>query len=118
MGMSAKTGYRICQMNVITAFLYEFLDEEIYIMQLIMFENDTTPVYFLKKALYGLKLSPWVWYQTLLDFLWKINFHKIEADHSLFVSKDKTMFIAVYMDYLLLFDADIDPRIDNIMQNV
>ena len=27
------------------------------------------------------------------------------------------MFIAVYMDNILLFSADIDPRIDDIMQN-
>ena len=54
-GMSAKKGYRIYQMNVITAFLYGFLDEKIYIIQPIIFENDTTWVYFLKKALYDLK---------------------------------------------------------------
>ena len=32
MGMSAKMGYQIRQMDVITAFLYGFLDEEIYII--------------------------------------------------------------------------------------
>ena len=42
-------------MDVITAFLYRFLHEEIYIMQLTMFEDGTTRVYFLKTALYGLK---------------------------------------------------------------
>ena len=118
MGMSAKRGYRIRQMDVITAFLYGFLDEEIYIMQPTMFEDGTTRVCFLKKALYGLKQAPRVWYQTLLDFLRKLDFHKTEADHGLFVSADKTMFIAVYVDDLLLFGADIDPRIDDVMQNL
>ena len=42
----------------------------------------------------------------------------MEADHGLFVSVDKTMFIAVYIVDLLLFGADIDPRIDDIMQNL
>ena len=42
-------------MNVITAFLYGFLDEKIYIIQPIIFEDNTTQVYFLKKALYSLK---------------------------------------------------------------
>ncbi len=110
MGMSAKRGYRIREMDVITAFLYGFLDEEIYIMQPIMFEDGTTRVCFLKRALYGLKQAPRVWYQTLLDFLRKLDFHKTEADHGLFVSVDKTMFIAVYVDDLLLFGADTDPR--------
>ncbi len=51
MGVSAKSGYRIRQMDVITAFLYGFLDEEICIMQPTMFEDGTTRVSFLKKAL-------------------------------------------------------------------
>ncbi len=83
-----------------------------------MFEDGTNWVCFLKKALYGLKQAPRAWYQNLLDFLWKLDFHKTEANHGLFVSADKTMFIAVYMDDLLLFGADIDPRIDNVMQNL
>ncbi len=62
MGVSAKRGYRICQMVVITALLYGFLDEEIYIMQPTIFEHGTTIVCFLKKALYGLKQAPQVWY--------------------------------------------------------
>lgn len=118
MGISAKQGYRIRQMDVITAFLYGFLDEEIFIIQPTMFEDGTSRVCLLRKALYGLKQSPRVWYQTLMDFLKKLGFHKTEADHSLFVSSDKTLFIAVYVDDLLLFGADGDPRIDNVMQNL
>ena len=102
-------------MDVITAFFYGFLDEEIYIIQPTIFEDVTTRVCFLKKALYGLKQAPRVWYQTLLDFLKKLGFYKTEADHSLFVSADKTMFIAVYVDDLLLFGQDIYPRIDDVV---
>ncbi len=118
MGMSTKIGYQIHQIDIITAFLYGFLDEEIYIMQPTMFEDGTTWVCFFKRALYGLKQAPWVWYQTPLDFLRKLDFHKTEIDHGLFVSADKTMFIVIYVDNLLLFSADINPRIDNMMQNL
>ncbi len=59
-----------------------------------------------------------VWYQTLLDFLKKLDFHKTIADHGLFASADKTIFITVYLDDLLLFDADIDPCIDDEMQTL
>ena len=48
----------------------------------------------------------------------KAKFHKTEAGHSSFVSADKTMFIAVYVHDLLLFGADIDPRINDVMQNL
>ncbi len=116
MGVFAKRGYQIRQMDVITAFLYRFLDEEIYIMQLTMFEDGTTRVCFLKKALYSLKKAPRVWYQALLDFFRKLDFHKTEADHGLFVSADKTILITVYLDDLLLFGAGVDPRIDDVIQ--
>ncbi len=65
-----------------------------------------------------MKKAQRVWYQTLLDFLRKLDFHKTEADHGLFVSADKTIFIAVYVDHLLLFGADINLRIDDVMQNL
>ena len=55
MGMSAKRGYWIRQVDLITAFLYKFFDEQIYIIQLTIFEYDITQIYFLKKALYSLK---------------------------------------------------------------
>ena len=118
MGLSAKKGYKIRQMDVITTFLYGFLDEESYIMQPTMFEDGTTRVCLLKKALYGLKQSPRVWYQTLQDFLQKLNFKKTEADHGLFVSADRTIFIAVYVDVLLVFGAENNPKIDDVMQNL
>lgn len=105
-------------MYVITAFLYGFFDEEIYIMQPTMFEDSTAWVCFLKKALYSLKQFPRVWYQTFLNFLCKLDFHKTKVDHSLFVSADKTMIIAVYVDDLLLFSVDIDSRINNVIQNL
>lgn len=74
-----------------------------------MIEGGTTRVCLLKKVLYTLKQVPKVWYQILLDFLWKLDFHKIEADHGLFISVNKTMFINIYVDDLLLFGTNIDP---------
>ena len=115
MGILVKKGYQICQIDVITAFFYGFFDEKIYIMQLTIFKDNTTRVCFLKKALYDLKQAPRVWYQTLLNFLRKLNFHKTKIDYSLLVSTNKTMFIAIYMDNLLLFDANIDLCINDII---
>ena len=105
-------------MDVITTFLYGFFDEKTYIMQPIMFEDSGTGVCFLKKSLYILKKASRVWCQTFLDFFRKFDFHKTEANHGLFVSADKTIFIAVYIDDLILFDIDIDLRIDDVMQNL
>ncbi len=68
MGISAKKSHRIRHMDVITAFLYRFLHEKIYIMQPTTCKDGTNQVCFLKKVLYDLKQTVQVWYQTLLDF--------------------------------------------------
>ena len=60
------------------------------------------------KALYGPKQAPRVWSAMIRDFLNKLSFQKIESDKRLFVSKDKHMFIAVYVDDLLIFGADMN----------
>ena len=99
------------------AFLYRFLKEKIYIIQSTIFEDDTTRVYFLKKSLYNLKQSLQMQYQTFLDFFRKLEFYKTKTDYSLFILGNKTMFITIYMDNLLLFGTDIYLHIDNIMQN-
>ncbi len=53
-----------------------------------------------------------------MDFPRNLDFHKTEADHNLFVAADNTIFISVYVDDLLIFGADIDPCIDDVMQNL
>ncbi len=57
MAISAKRGLQIRHMNVITAFLYEVLDEDVYIDQPHMFEFERNEdlVCKLKRALYELK---------------------------------------------------------------
>lgn len=83
-----------------------------------MFKNGTTRVCFFEKALYGLKQALWVWYQTFLDFLRKLNFYKTEGYYDLFVSLDKTMFIVDCIYNLLLFGADIYSHTDDIIWNL
>ncbi len=83
-----------------------------------MFEDGTTRVYFLRKALYSLKQALQILYQTFLDFFWNLDFYKTEADHGLFVSSDKTMFIAIYVDDKLQFGTDINPWIDDVIQKI
>ena len=65
-----------------------------------------------------MKQTQHVWYETLLDLLGNLDFHMIKADHSSFVSTDKTILIAVYIDDLSLFGADIDPCNDDKIQNL
>ena len=106
MGISVKRRLSIYHMDMVTAFLYGFLDESIYVIQPTLFERGENKVCLLPKALYGLKQSPRVWYQTLQDFLQKLGFKRTESDHGVFVSED--MFIAIYVDDLLIFVDKIE----------
>ena len=59
------------QIDVKSAFLNGYINDEVYVEQPPSFEDDKKPdhVYKLKKALYGLKQAPRVWYERLRDFL-------------------------------------------------
>lgn len=83
-----------------------------------MFKDNITRVFFLKKVLYSLKQSLRIWYLTLLVFFCKFDFHKMETNYDLFILADKTIFVAIYVDELFLFGVDINPHIDNVMQNL
>ena len=92
-------------MDVKTAFLYGSVKEEIYVNQPKGFNNGTGRVCRLNKALYGLKQSPRVWYQTLSEFLVDAGFRPLNSDSSVFAKG--SMYIAVYVDDLLLIGPDI-----------
>ena len=69
LGVSVKCSYKVQRMDVLSAFLYGFLDEIIYIEQSHFLELNSELVCHIHKALYGLKQAPKVWYKTLVDFL-------------------------------------------------
>ena len=105
--IAAERRLQIQQMNIVTVFLYELLNENVYVSQSIDFiENFELICHFLK-TLYGFKQSSRVWYEVLHFYLKKLDFDTTEFDHNVFVSKDKKYYIAVYVNDLLLFDLDI-----------
>ena len=103
--INALYNFNVQQMNVVTAFLLSFLNETIYVKQ---------PHYFIKgfkichlyKTLYDFKQSSWIWYMTLMDFLHKLDFHRLKSDYKIFISEDQSIFLIVYVDDLLLFGSD------------
>ena len=98
---------QIQQMNIVTIFLYELLNENVYVSQSIDFIENSELICHLLKVLYDLKQSSRVWYEVLHFYLKKFDFNIIEFDHSIFVSKNKKYYIVVYVIDLLLFDLDI-----------
>jgi hypothetical protein len=60
--------WKIEQMNVKTIFLYDKILENVYVVQLTNFEKNVNQVCKLNKALYNLKQSSKVWFETLIKF--------------------------------------------------
>ena len=105
--IATKRRLQIQQMNIVIIFLYELLNENIYVNQFIDFiENFELICHFLK-TLYDFKQSSRVWYEVLHFYLKKLDFDIIKFDYSVFVSKNKKYYIVVYVYDLFLFDFDI-----------
>nr|GFA42459.1 hypothetical protein [Tanacetum cinerariifolium] len=64
-------GFTVCQMDVKSAFLYGTIDEEVYVMQLLVFQDPEFPdrVYKVEKAMYGLHQAPRAWYVYVDDII-------------------------------------------------
>ncbi|GJX35816.1 retrovirus-related pol polyprotein from transposon TNT 1-94 [Tanacetum coccineum] len=77
----------VYQMDVKSAFLYEKIEEEVYVCQPLGFEDPyfLDKVYKVEKALYGLHQAPRAWYKTLSTYLLENGFHRGQIDKTLFI---------------------------------
>nr|GEU82945.1 hypothetical protein [Tanacetum cinerariifolium] len=78
-------------MDVKSAFLYDTIEEEVYVYQPLGFEDPHFPnkVYKVEKALYSLHQAPRAWYETLSTYLLENGFRRGIIDKTLFIKKDK-----------------------------
>jgi hypothetical protein len=102
LGVACILKFKLFQMDVKSAFLNGYLNEEVYVAQPKGFVDPNLPdhVYRLKKALYGLKQAPRAWYERLTKFLLQQGYRKGETDKTLFVrqEKGKLMIAQIYVD--------------------
>ncbi|GJU42857.1 putative ribonuclease H-like domain-containing protein [Tanacetum coccineum] len=98
-------GFIVYQMDVKSAFLYDKIDEEVYVSQPPGFLDLKYPqkVYKVVKALYGLHQAPRAWYTTLSTFLLKNGYRRGTIDKTLFIKKDKhdIILVQVYVDDII-----------------
>ena len=76
-------------MDVKSAFLNGFIEEEVYIEQPPGFDFPNH-IFKLSKTLYGLKQAPRAWYERLSNFLLEKGFSKGKVDRTLFIKKTMT----------------------------
>jgi len=98
-------GFRLHQMDVKSAFLNGFIDQEVYVSQPPGFEDHNNPdyVFKLKKALYGLKQAPRKWYERLSNFLLSQGYERGKTDKTLFIknSCSDIILVQVYVDDII-----------------
>ncbi|GJU12781.1 retrovirus-related pol polyprotein from transposon TNT 1-94 [Tanacetum coccineum] len=100
--------FKLFQMDVKSAFLNGFINEEVYVAQppgFINFEK-LDHVYKLKKALYGIKQAPKAWYDRLKAFLIKHEYKMGMVDNTLFTKKKSSnlIIVQIYVDDIV-FDS-------------
>ncbi|WVZ75759.1 hypothetical protein U9M48_023791 [Paspalum notatum var. saurae] len=105
LAFAASKGFKLQQMDVKSAFLNGFIEEEVYVRQPPGFESAKFPdrVYKLRKALYGLKEAPRAWYARLKSFLLKSGFVMGSVDKTLFLVScdDDTLIVQIYVDDII-----------------
>ncbi|WVZ84712.1 LOW QUALITY PROTEIN: hypothetical protein U9M48_031706 [Paspalum notatum var. saurae] len=105
LAFAASKGFKLQQMDVKSAFLNGFIEEEIYVRQPPSFESAIFPdqVYKLRKALYGLKQAPRAWYARLKSFLLKSGFVMGSVDKTLFLLSrgGDTLIVQIYVDDII-----------------
>ncbi|GJY32257.1 putative ribonuclease H-like domain-containing protein [Tanacetum coccineum] len=98
-------GFLVYQMDVKSAFLYETIEEEVYVSQPLGFKEPHHPnkVYKVVKALYGLHQAPRAWYETLANYLLGNGFKRGKIDQTLFIKKQKghILLVQVYVDDII-----------------
>ena len=78
--------FKLFQMDVKSVFLNGYIKEKMYVEQLLIFFYSHYPnhVFKLKKALYGLRQAPRVWYDRLSQLFFDNCFSRYKVDNTLF----------------------------------
>jgi hypothetical protein len=99
-------GWKLHQMDVKTTFLNGKIEHEVFVEQLdgFVLHNKGTHIWKLRKAFYGLKQAPKVWYDRIDDFLKSMGFQKSDAGANLYfkVRGNQPIILILYVDDLFL----------------
>ena len=95
-------------MDLKIAFLYEELDEEVYMKQPkgFILEGQEQKVCKLVKSLYGLKQAPKKWHQKFDEMILYYGFKSNQADKCVYIKFDSYgngVIICLYVDGMLIF---------------
>src|SRR4030065_1003418 len=102
LGIACMFKFKLYHMDVKSAFLNGYLNEDVYVEPPKGFIDPNFPehVYKLRKALYGLKQAPRAWYERLTEFLVNHGYKKGGIDKTMFIKNNngKLMIAQIYVD--------------------
>ncbi|CAL1396308.1 unnamed protein product [Linum trigynum] len=108
--LAAQNRWKIHQMDVKSAFLNGYLEEDIYIEQPpgYVVEGQEDKVLKLKKALYGLKQAPRAWNSRIDKYFQQNGFCKCPHEHALYckVQGGEILMVCLYVDDLVFTGND------------
>ena len=105
LAFTCHKNFILYQMDVKSAFLNGFINEEVYVEQPPGFGSFNFPnhVFKHKKALYGLKQAPRAWYERLSKFLISSGFKMGKIDTTLFIKlrENDILIVQIYVDDII-----------------
>jgi hypothetical protein len=91
--------WKIEQMNVKIVFLYYKIHENVFVVQVTNFEQNVNQICKLNKTLYHLKQFSRIWFETLIKFLFFLDYASLNVEFNVFM-KDEIMII-IYVNDLI-----------------
>jgi hypothetical protein len=106
--LAALKNWHITSLDIKTAFLYRAFNEELYMKQPEGFKvkGQEGKVLHLKHAIYRLKQAALAWWKVLNKSMDELGFTHLCSDSGLFVNKDQSIVVIVYIDNILFLGAD------------
>jgi hypothetical protein len=105
--MVTMSGWTCHQLDITTAFLNGEVLEEIYIHPPQGYPHPGK-VLRLRRALYGLKQSPRMWYRKLRHWLLQNGWRSSAYDECVFYNNTKALILTVYVDDINIFGAFVE----------
>merc|ERR1712023_43512 len=117
LAFATKHGYTLRGIDIKTAYLYGKIDTDIFMQIPQGFEPTPSEqriislpgktVWKLKRSLYGLKQSAYLWGKTFSKFLTSVGFKSLTADPCIYIHRERDLIIATYVDDCIILLKDI-----------
>ena len=110
LSLVVNLNWSLHQLDVSNAFLYGDLTEQVFMEQPLGYvaQGETSQVCLLRRAIYGLKQSPRVWFVKFSGLLTAYGFNPCKSNPIVMRKTTSTGYVvlAIYADYILLTGND------------